>query len=419
MLYRSVLAIAAMAGPCLAAASASRTNETVQTYWNDSGARKGLYVERAKDDPNREPTIFLAGRKYRDIGMNCYDLFNCALKFTDDGLRIDLSDSFATLELLKKEGIGLIRFNCGIYYSAELGASYMTDRDAYIDALRQIAARAQELEIGLIPCLMWHYAAVPEYFGEPLRSWGKPGSKTAEFLKAYTTDIVTSLREYKSIFAWEFGNEFNLHADLPQYAQRHTQADPPDWRDVFGTEDPAWRIRGKDILYAYRTFTRIVRRLDPDRRMLLSGNAILRETQYNQYTRDRMTIDDTKQYRKISRILNPGPIETVSEHVYQHGRQFADLGKVSLDEQIAIAVETARSLGKVYVMGEFGAIRGSREEYVPFFEAFLKAGVQLSLFWNFSLRGNIEQSCTPTERGPYIFELIREYKQKDAAMHGE
>ena len=154
MLYRSVLAIAAMAGPCLAAASASRTNETVQTYWNDSGARKGLYVERAKDDPNREPTIFLAGRKYRDIGMNCYDLFNCALKFTDDGLRIDLSDSFATLELLKKEGIGLIRFNCGIYYSAELGASYMTDRDAYIDALRQIAARAQELEIGLIPCLM-------------------------------------------------------------------------------------------------------------------------------------------------------------------------------------------------------------------------------------------------------------------------
>ena len=71
-----------------------------------------------------------------------------------------------------------------------------------------------------------------------------------------------------------------------------------------------------------------------------------------------MTIDDTKQYRKISRILNPGPIETVSEHVYQHGRQFADLGKVSLDEQIAIAVET----GKVYVMGEFGAIRGSRED---------------------------------------------------------
>ena len=165
-----------MAGPCLAAASASRANETVQTYWNDSGARKGLYVERAKDDPNREPTIFLAGHKYRDIGMNCYDLFNCALKFTDDGLRIDLSDSFATLELLKKEGIGLIRFNCGIYYSAELGASYMTDRDAYIDALRQIAARAQELEIGLIPCLMWHYAAVPEYFGEPLRNWGRPGS---------------------------------------------------------------------------------------------------------------------------------------------------------------------------------------------------------------------------------------------------
>ena len=96
----------------------------------------------------------------------------------------------------------------------------------------------------------------------------------------------------------------------------------PDWRDVFGTEDPDWRIRGNDIAFTPHV-PRIVRRLDPDRRMLLSGNAILRETQYNQYTRDRMTIDDTKQYRKISRILNPGPSNRL-RHVYQHGRQFAD-----------------------------------------------------------------------------------------------
>ena len=413
MLYRSVLAIAAMAGPCLAAASASRANETVQTYWNDSGARKGLYVERAKDDPNREPTIFLAGHKYRDIGMNCYDLFNCALKFTDDGLRIDLSDSFATLELLKKEGIGLIRFNCGIYYSAELGASYMTDRDAYIDALRQIAARAQELD-PLPDVALCRRAGIFRRAAPQLGQAGQQNGRVPESLHDRHRHIPEGIQKHLRMGVRQ----------RVQPARRPAPICPAPYpgrpaRLAFGTEDPDWRIRGKDILYAYRTFTRIVRRLDPDRRMLLSGNAILRETQYNQYTRDRMTIDDTKQYRKISRILNPGPIETVSEHVYQHGRQFADLGKVSLDEQIAIAVETARSLGKVYVMGEFGAIRGSREEYVPFFEAFLKAGVQLSLFWNFSLRGNIEQSCTPTERGPYIFELIREYKQKDAALHGE
>ena len=390
--------------------------DTVASYWTDSTARKGLYVS---SDSTQTASIYLNGAKYYATGTNCYELLLVSLhKKRDAQGRIDLSDSFAALDVLRRNGVGIVRFNCGVYFASELTA-YTQNREEYLSALARLAAYAEKLEIGLIPSFFWIYTTVPDYVREPYRSWGIEGSRTTEFLKAYTTDVVEALKPYKSIFAWEFGNEFNLHADLPQYAQRHTQADPPDWRDVFGTEDPDWRIRGKDILYAYRTFTRIVRRLDPDRRMLLSGNAILRETQYNQYTRDRMTIDDTKQYRKISRILNPGPIETVSEHVYQHGRQFADLGKVSLDEQIAIAVETARSLGKVYVMGEFGAIRGSREEYVPFFEAFLKAGVQLSLFWNFSLRGNIEQSCTPTERGPYIFELIREYKQKDAAMHGE
>ena len=390
--------------------------DTVASYWTDSTARKGLYVS---SDSTQTASIYLNGAKYYATGTNCYELLLVSLhKKRDAQGRIDLSDSFAALDVLRRNGVGIVRFNCGVYFASELTA-YTQNREEYLSALARLAAYAEKLEIGLIPSFFWIYTTVPDYVREPYRSWGIEGSRTTEFLKAYTTDVVEALKPYKSIFAWEFGNEFNLHADLPQYAQRHTQADPPDWRDVFGTEDPDWRIRGKDILYAYRTFTRIVRRLDPDRRMLLSGNAILRETQYNQYTRDRMTIDDTKQYRKISRILNPGPIETVSEHVYQHGRQFADLGKVSLDEQIAIAVETARSLGKVYVMGEFGAIRGSREEYVPFFEAFLKAGVQLSLFWNFSLRGNIEQSCTPTERGPYIFELIREYKQKDAALHGE
>ena len=387
-----------MAGPCLAAASASRANETVQTYWNDSGARKGLYVERAKDDPNREPTIFLAGHKYRDIGMNCYDLFNCALKFTDDGLRIDLSDSFATLELLKKEGIGLIRFNCGIYYSAELGASYMTDRDAYIDALRQIAARAQELEIGLIPCLMWHYAAVPEYFGEPFRSWGRPGSKTAEFLKAYTTDIVTSLREYKSIFAWEFGNEFNLQADLP------------NWQKEFGKTDARYWIQGRDVRYAIRLFAETVRSLDPDGRMIVSGHSAMRPSQYHLNTEYAFSVDDTQQYRAATELFTPDPAEGMSEHVYEAGREFADRGKVTLSEQIAVAMGTARSLNKVYIVGEFGGLLPLKQAYRTYYDAFLDGGVQLSLIWNFSPGRRTEYSFSADdETGKYVFYLIREY----------
>ena len=381
--------------------------DTVASYWTDSTARKGLYVS---SDSTQTASIYLNGAKYYATGTNCYELLLVSLhKKRDAQGRIDLSDSFAALDVLRRNGVGIVRFNCGVYFASELTA-YTQNREEYLLALARLAAYAEKLEIGLIPSFFWIYTTVPDYVREPYRSWGIEGSRTTEFLKAYTTDVVEALKPYKSIFAWEFGNEFNLHADLPQYAQRHTQADPPDWRDVFGTEDPDWRIRGKDILYAYRTFTRIVRRLDPDGRMIVSGHSAMRPSQYHLNTEYAFSVDDTQQYRAATELFTPDPAEGMSEHVYEAGREFADRGKVTLSEQIAVAMGTARSLNKVYIVGEFGGLLPLKQAYRTYYDAFLDGGVQLSLIWNFSPGRRTEYSFSADdETGKYVFYLIREY----------
>ena len=198
--------------------------DTVASYWTDSTARKGLYVS---SDSTQTASIYLNGAKYYATGTNCYELLLVSLhKKRDAQGRIDLSDSFAALDVLRRNGVGIVRFNCGVYFASELTA-YTQNREEYLSALARLAAYAEKLEIGLIPSFFWIYTTVPDYVREPYRSWGIEGSRTTEFLKAYTTDVVEALKPYKSIFAWEFGNEFNLHADLPQYAQRHTQATRP------------------------------------------------------------------------------------------------------------------------------------------------------------------------------------------------
>ena len=337
--------------------------DTVASYWTDSTARKGLYVS---SDSTQTASIYLNGAKYYATGTNCYELLLVSLhKKRDAQGRIDLSDSFAALDVLRRNGVGIVRFNCGVYFASELTA-YTQNREEYLSALARLAAYAEKLEIGLIPSFFWIYTTVPDYVREPYRSWGIEGSRTTEFLKAYTTDVVEALKPYKSIFAWEFGNEFNLQADLP------------NWQKEFGKTDARYWIQGRDVRYAIRLFAETVRSLDPDGRMIVSGHSAMRPSQYHLNTEYAFSVDDTQQYRAATELFTPDPAEGMSEHVYEAGREFADRGKVTLSEQIAVAMGTARSLNKVYIVGEFGGLLPLKQAYRTYYDAFLDGGVALS-----------------------------------------
>ena len=107
-------------------------------------------------------------------------------------------------------------------------------------------------------------------------------------------------------------------------------------------------------------------------------------------------------------------MQSVSEHLYDQGRKIGPSDSLlSLDGQLALAMGAARSLGKVYYVGEFAGVLPEEADYRVYYDAFLRAGVPLSLVWNFSNKGNIEYSFTAeSERGKYIFALIREYNEK-------
>lgn len=374
-----------------------------KNYWTDPAAPVGLrvVVSESETEDGVFSELVLAHRPFRATGVNCYDLFVGGVMRDSAGFRFDLSNAYATLDILKSEGVPVVRFNCGVYYDHELPACLEHDEE-YFDALQKVAEYAQQQQIGLIPSVFWHYAAIPRYYGEPYRGWGCDTSRTMEFMRFYTRRVVESLHGYKSIFAWEFGNEFNLEADLP------------NWRENYKTEDPNNRMTADDVRHVYDVFVRTVREIDTTGRLICSGNAALRPSQYHQYVENTWVTDTPQEYETITGILNPEGMQSVSEHLYDQGRKIGPSDSLlSLDGQLALAMSAARSLGKVYYVGEFAGVLPAEADYRVYYDAFLRAGVPLSLVWNFSNKGNIEYSFTAeSERGKYIFALIREYNEK-------
>ncbi len=374
-------------------------------YWIDPTVPPGLHVDLSStSDSGRPVPVLSLGRKpYRATGVNCYDLFNGTVIYDDkdSAFRFDPSHAYATLDRLKAEGVPVVRFNCGMYYDTELPA-VIEYGEQYFATLKKIAEYAETCRIGLIPSLFWHFAAVPRYFGEPCRSWGHDTSRTLEFMKTYTRRVVETLQGCKSIFAWEFGNEFNLEADLP------------NWQEIYKTDDPDNCLTADDVQYAYETFVQTVRAVDSTGRLICSGNAALRPSQYHQYVEHSWTADTPQQYAEITRKLNPDGMCSVSEHIYDRERKVGPYDSLlDLDGQLALARDAAHSMGKIYYVGEFAGVLPSEADYRIFYDAFLRAGVPLSLVWNFSMKGNIEHSFTAeSDRGKYIFALIREYNEK-------
>ena len=112
------------------------------SYWTDSTARKGLYVS---SDSTQTASIYLNGAKYYATGTNCYELLLVSLhKKRDAQGRIDLSDSFAALDVLRRNGVGIVRFNCGVYFASELTA-YTQNREEYSLGSRPVGGLCREV----------------------------------------------------------------------------------------------------------------------------------------------------------------------------------------------------------------------------------------------------------------------------------
>lgn len=357
------------------------------TAHGHADAQAGLAVDQTG-------TLTRAGSVYRGIGVNYYDAFVRTLA-TPSRTNFD-----AGFKVLADRRIPFARFAACGYWPIEWGL-YRTNRAEHFARLDAVVRSAERHHIGLIPSLFWYLSTVPDVVGEPCRSWGDPGSRTHALMREYTREVVTRYKDSPAIWAWEFGNEYNLPADLPNAAQ-HRPAVVPQ----LGT--PATRSADDDLTHAaFRTalieFAREVRRHDPTR-PILSGNAFPRRSAWHQAREKSWKHDTEAQFAEVLGADNPAPIDTLSVRAYDLQDDVA---------RLAQAMAVSRTLRKPLFVGEFGVPAGGKSDphatFNRILEAIESAGVPLAALWVYDFDGQAKDwNVTATNDRAWQLDAIQQ-----------
>ena len=396
----SILALAALAVSTLVSCEkdpvddpAEDTRSALERYWADDYVGKlGIQVQDATISGEKQPRMYMGGKLLYVTGMNCYNLFNQSFS----GGSFNLDKIRSTVEVLEREEVPIVRFACCPFYASEFHY-YMDKKSEFLATLDTLATRCDRAHVALIPSFFWNTAAAPDYYGEEYKAWGNTSSKTYAFMQQYATDIVNVLKDHKCLAAWEFGNEFNLAADIPHNFT------------ISATEEEV----------AMKGFAETIAALDSEGRMITSGNSIMRNAQHHMMTEKSWTTDSYEEYKAISEIFTPSPMNCVSEHIYEDTRSFSDVSggsALSRNDQVAYAKKMAASLGKTYMIGEFTGPKTAAGDSLMVRKhliAYYAQKVQISLMWNYAYRAEIEYSFRhDTPYGNMAFNMMREYNEK-------
>lgn len=329
----------------------------------------------------RDGIVCKDGRPYRGVGANYFSLFSRVLKDPDD------TTSLAGLGKLAQARVPFVRFMCGGFWPAEQ-RSHLTDREEFFARLDRVVRHAEREGIGLIPSLFWNPCTVPDLAGEPMDQYGNEGSKTIALVRRYTAEVVKRYRDSPAVWAWEFGNEYNLACDLPNAAEHR----PPVWPDLGTAKErgPRDEMRGEHLRVAVTTFARTVREHDKTR-LILTGNSVPRASAWHNLHENSWTADTPAQFAAMLLAGNPDPVDTLTAHVYPEPGGVYPGGSKSCGELVAALAGIARESRKPLFLGEFGVARqaGDRarqqEQFGEMLDAIVRERVPLSAFWVFDL----------------------------------
>lgn len=333
----------------------------------------------------RDGVLMRGGRPFVGIGVNYFDCFYRTLIREDD---TSYRQGFRELAARK---VPFVRFMCGGFWPSEMKL-YTEDRPAYFRRLDAVVRTAEREGVGLIPSLFWNASTVPDVVGEPCDQWGNPHSKTIAFMRTYTREVVSRYRRSPAIWGWEFGNEYNLSADLPN-ASEHRPGVHPE----LGT--PTSRSGRDDLTHAmirtaFREFGRSVRALDRDR-VVITGNGFPRPTAWHQLHTHDWADDSPEQREEMLRDDNPDPTDTLCVHAYDDF------------ERIPEAMRIARRARKPLFVGEFG-VPGPptpeiRDRFARMLAVIVDQRVPFSALWVFDRPGDDTFGVAPG--GPRAYQL--------------
>ncbi len=347
---------------------------------------------------NERGELLLRGVPFQGIGVNYYDAFVRTLEPT---ARTNYDAGFRELAARK---IPFARFSAGGYWPQNW-ALYQTNRAEYFARLDGVVKSAERHGIGLIPSCFWHLSAVPDLVGEPCNRWGDTNSRTIAFMRQYTRELVTRYAPSPALWGWEFGNEYNLAADLPNAADHR----PPV---VTSLGTPAQRTAEDELTHAairvaFREFAREVRKHDPQR-IIVSGNAFPRVSAWHQVQEKSWKSDTRAQFAEMLAADNPGPINTLSVRGYD---LTTDIER--LDQAMAVA----RAEKKPLFVGEFGVPGAASAESQLQFTAMLNAietnHVPLAALWVFDFDGQAKDwNVTATNGRGWQLDAIQQANER-------
>lgn len=348
--------------------------------------------------PGPNATVLKDGRPFRGVGVNYFDCFGRTLQKRDD------TSYDAGFQVLAEHKIPFARFSATGFWPRELGL-YLTNRAEFFRRFDGVVRSAEKHGIGLIPSLFWHLPCVPDIVGEPMDQWGHPQSKTHAFMREYVREVVTRYKASPAIWAWEFGNEYNLACDLPNAAQHR----PAVW-PTLGTATN--RTQRDEITYdmlvvALAEFGKAVRQHDPHR-LITCGNSFPRESAWHNRKERSWKKDSPEQFAEMLALATPDPLNLISVHCYENA-----LG------QVGAATAAAAKAGKPLFVGEFQVAKSespdARAALADFLGTLEKHGVPLAAIWVFDFKSQDKDfNITPANGRAWQLGVLRDWNIKFA-----
>jgi hypothetical protein len=347
----------------------------------------------------KDGVVFKDGQPYRGVGANYFNLF---LRLLDSPTNTTSLDG---LKQLGEAGIPFVRF--AVSWDDRDWKIFFDEPDKFFRAFDQVVQAAEREHVGLIPSFFWRFMSFPDLADEPCDQWGNPDSKTTALARQFVGTIVERYKNSPAIWAWEFGNEPNLAADLPNAAQ---------FRKKGGTERDD--LKSADMVVMLAEFAKEVRRHDAHR-LIIAGNSHPRASSWHNTAEKSWKLDSQDQTLEILRRDNPAPLDTIAIHIYadEVSNELAGWATNHTDYLRAVRELSVEMKRPVFV-GEFGlASKGDEAETRDKFEKLLAdigaAGVDLAAVWVFDLKSQDKDwNATFENNRAYRLKLVAEANRR-------
>lgn len=347
----------------------------------------------------KEGVLILDSRPYRGVGANYFDLF---IRLLHDPAN---TTSLEGLARLGQGGIPFVRF--GVAYSAKDWQLFFSDREEFFRRFDRVVRAAEDAHVGLIPSIFWNFMVFPDLAGETRDQWGNPASQTCARMREVVAAFTERYKASPALWAWEFGNEPNLGADLPNAA---------NFRKKGGTERDD--LKSGAMVTMLTEFAKEVRRHDP-RRLIIAGHSHPRASAWHNTAEKSWKPDSREQTLEILKRDNPEPYDSVGIHVYADKPVPKEMAAWADDHAAYLRVVRglARELKRPLFVGEFGlAAKGEEPATRAQFEKLLgdmeAADVDLAAFWVYDLQNQKEWTVTFDNPRAYMLEMAAQASKR-------